>query len=65
MDTKRLLNGIQTDLEQHADAEYRTRAAEYSKKEVDGYLVTGAKHPIEGGVAVETRSCLGELATWE
>lgn len=40
MDTKRLLNGIQTSLEQRADAEYRTRAAEYSKKEVDGCLAT-------------------------
>jgi len=51
MDTKRLLNGIQTDLEQHADAEYRTRAAEYSKKEVDRYL--GVRTPIVRKIASE------------
>jgi hypothetical protein len=48
---KRLLASIQADLEQHADAEYRTRAAEYSKKQVDGYL--GVSTPIVRKIASE------------
>jgi len=48
---KRLIASIQADLEQHADAEYRTRAAEYSKKEVDRYL--GVRTPIVRKIASE------------
>jgi len=33
--SKRIIESIQAELEQHADAEYRARAADYTKKDVD------------------------------
>lgn len=37
-DRQRLLSNVHADLEQHADPEYRARAAQYMRKDVDQYL---------------------------
>jgi 3-methyladenine DNA glycosylase AlkD len=49
MNSEQLLDRIQADLEQHADAEYRVRAAEYTKRDVDRYI--GVKTPTVRKIA--------------
>jgi 3-methyladenine DNA glycosylase AlkD len=49
MNSIQLLDRIQAELEQHADAEYRVRAAEYTKRDVDRYI--GVKTPTVRKIA--------------
>jgi 3-methyladenine DNA glycosylase AlkD len=49
MNSEQLLDRIQADLEQHADAEYRVHAAEYTRRDVDRYI--GVKTPTVRKIA--------------
>jgi 3-methyladenine DNA glycosylase AlkD len=49
MNSIQLLDRIQAELEQHADAEYRVRAAEYTKRDADRYI--GVKTPTVRKIA--------------
>ena len=48
-DSKRIIESIQAEMEQHADAEYLARAADYTKKDLDGLL--GVRTPTVRKIA--------------
>ena len=48
-DSKRIIESIQAELEEHVDAEYRSRAADYTKKDLDKLL--GVRTPTVRKIA--------------